>query len=137
MKMGKPQICILMSVLLLSLLSCSSSDLAPGSISGKEYKITITGGSGAMSSTGSSIITFEKSGTYTIIGDDVHTTGDTGTYIYKKTGANTGMVTLTSNEITEYQETDIFEFTEKNNGKYSAKTTTGDAGEQTGTFYEI
>ncbi len=123
--------------LVLSLLSCGSDDLAPDYISGKEYRITIERSSGEMSSTGSSIISFDRNGSYKIDGDDVYTTSDSGTYTYKKAGANIGLVTLISSEIDGYQESSAFEFVEKKSGKYSAKTITGDAGEQTGTFNEI
>ena len=123
--------------LILTLPSCSSDDLAPDSIGGKEYRISIESGSGEMSSIGSSIIAFDRNGRYKIDGDDVYTASDTGTYTYKKKDARTGMVALTSSEIDGYQESSTFEFVEKRSGKYSARTTTGDAGEQTGTFNEI
>lgn len=137
MKMCKLQVCILIFGLVLSLMSCSSGDLAPDSIGGKEYRISIKNGSGEMSSEGSSIIAFDRNGTYKIDGDDVYTTSDSGIYTYKKAGKKIGLVTLTSSEIDGYQESSTFEFVEKGSGKYTAKTTTGEAGEQTGTFNEI
>lgn len=128
---------ILLAGMIISLLSCSSNDLAPDSISGKEFRISIESGSGEMSSIGSSIIAFDRNGRYKIDGDDVYTASDTGTYTYRKIDARTGMVALTSSEIDGYQESCTFEFVEKGRGKYTARTTTGDAGEQTGTFNEI
>ena len=123
--------------LILTLPSCGSDHLAPDSIGGKEYRISIESGSGEMSSIGSSIIAFDRNGRYKIDGDDFYTASDSGTYTYEKTGAKTGLVTLTSSEIDGYQESGTFEFVEKRSGRYSARTITGDAGEQTGTFNEI
>jgi hypothetical protein len=120
----------------LSLLSCSQ-DLAPNSISGKKYQIVITGGSGEMTDTGTATIMFKEGGVYAITGDDENTSNDLGKYTYKKTGKNTGTITLSSTALEGYQESNIFEFVDKKSGTYTAKTLTGDPGDQAGTFNEI
>lgn len=120
----------------LTLLSCSNS-LAPDSIGGKKYQVVITGGSGEMTNTGNATIMFSKDGSYVITGDGVNTDDDIGTYTYNITGENTGAITLSSRIITGYQESNIFEFAKKNSGTYTAKTLTGDPGNQAGNFNKI
>lgn len=131
------RISIILVSLILSLSACTSKDLAPDSIGGKEYKILITGSTGAMPDKGSAIIKFEKTGTYDISGDGIYTENDNGTYTYRKMSASTGLVTLTSKLLEGYQESNQYEFTKKDSGTYTATTLSGDAGTQTGSFNQI
>jgi hypothetical protein len=90
-----------------------------------------------MTDTGNATISFALNGSYIITGDGVNTSNDLGTYKYNKTGKNTGAFTLSSTLITGYQESNIFEFVNKKSGTYTAKTLTGEPGNQAGNFNEI
>ena len=66
-----------------------TSAVAPSSIVGKFYKMTITSGSGFFATTGTYTVSFSANqNIYTVKGDGVNVADSAGTYTYSASGSN-------------------------------------------------
>lgn len=131
-----------MTILLaaLTLSACSSSDddddgdtvVAPSSVAGQTYTMTIESGSGVFASTGQFTVGLSDAGdTYVVTGDGVNTNDSTGTYTYESSG-NTGIVTFSDSAAGEgsYEITYLTD----DSGSYVARLASDPATRQDGSF---
>ena len=129
---------VFLVVIMLSGLACSSDngddDLAPGSVAGKSYQVTVSSGTGLFATTGVATLIFNADGTYTTTGDQ-NIAQDNGTYTYTKVSSDTSEITLNSAVVPGFQATYVFTYTNEREGNFTASLPSGDT--QTGTFTEL
>jgi len=136
---------LMLLMCVVGLAACGDDDddednLAPDSVAGKTYQVTVTSGTGVFSSTGTATLAFASDGTYTITGDGVNVGNDTGTYTYARTDADNATIVLTSTgNVPGVQLNYVFVFTSETAGTFSGTITTppSAAGTQTGTFSAV
>lgn len=126
-------------LVMLLLSGCDSdsdpSNLAPESISGKTYSITISAGTGGFSSTGTTTIAVsDTDDTYEITGDGVNTGNSSGTFEYAAVG-NSAAITVQDSGFGEG--TFSLAFTGVGTGTYSATIVADPDSSQSGVFTEV
>ena len=140
MKTYRILLSMVLALMLVSGLACGGGDnddddLAPDSMGGITYQVTITSGTGSVFATsGTATLAFNADGTYTITGDGGTNTDDSnGTYTQTKLSSDSVEVVLNSATIPEFQAaTYIFTYTSDNAGAFTATLPSGDT--QSGTF---
>ena len=107
------------------------ADFAPTSLAGRTLNHTISGGSGDAASSGSFTISYYGT-TYNLTDTGGTMANETGTYTYTRTGPNTAVLQIISND--GDAGTHTFTFTSATTGSYSYVSTAGDSATQTGSF---
>jgi len=139
MKTYRILLSMVLALMLVSGLACGGSDnddddLAPDSMGGITYQVTVTSGTEPFFATsGTATLAFNADGTYATTGDGVNTGDDNGTYTQTKLSSDSVEVVLNSATIPEFQAaTYIFTYTSDNAGAFTATLPSGDT--QSGTF---
>lgn len=126
--------------LTMPLISCSigSSDggaaavLAPSTLAGKSYQITVESTSGVFTKTGTYTVAFSSSQpTYTSQGDGVNFGDSGGIYIYSSSG-DSGTVKVKDSVVSKVAY--LLTFNTASSGTYVATATAGVNSKQSGTF---
>ncbi len=138
MKTYRVLLSMVLVLMLVSGLACGGSDnddddLAPDSIAGISYQVTVTSGTGLFATSGTATLAFSADDTYITTGDGNNTGDDNGTYTQTKLSSDSVEVVLNSATIPEFQAaTYIFTYTSDNAGAFTATLPNGDT--QSGTF---
>lgn len=144
MKIYRALLGLMLVVMMLSGLACggggdddndNDNDLAPDSVAGRSYQVTVNTGTGLFAATGTATLAFNADGTYTTSGADTNILEDNGTYTETKLSADTVQIVLNSAVVAEFQgATYIFTYTGDQVGSFTASLN-GDT--QAGTFREL
>jgi hypothetical protein len=141
----KAMACFTYLSLTMSLISCSTSGVsisdgeaaavsAPGTLSGKAYRVTAESGSGVFPSTGSFTVVFLSSQSwYTVKGDGVNFPDSWGMYSYSSSGASG---TVKADDSIGSEVVFSFTFNTAISGTYVATSTADVNSRLSGTFTE-
>lgn len=130
---------LMLVVVLLSGSACgkkSNNDLAPNSVAGRSYQVTVSAGTGLFATSGVATLAFSVDGTYTTTTTDTTIVQDNGTYTLTKLSADTLQIVIDSDVVQAFQSaTYIFTYTGNKVGSFTASLPTGDT--QSGTFQQL